>query len=60
MGSGWIDQRGQLRSFDAAVDLLRVRHPLHQLLRRGQFEKEMREYLLRAFDEELVLLSVVR
>ena len=55
MGSGWLDQQGQLRSFDAAVDLLGVRHPLHQLLWRGQFEKQMSKYLLRAIDEEFVL-----
>ena len=42
-------------SFDAAVDLFRVRHPLHQLLRRGQFEKQMSEDFLRAFDEEFAL-----
>ena len=55
VGSGWLDQQGQLRSFDAAVDFLGVRHPLHQLLGRGQFEKEMSKYLLRAIDEEFVL-----
>jgi hypothetical protein len=55
VGSGWLDQQGEFRSFDSAVDLLGVRHPLHQLLGRWQFEKQMSKYLLRAIDEEFVL-----
>ena len=55
---GWVDQRGQFGVLHAVVDLLRVRHPLHQLLRRGQFEKQMGEYFLRAFDEKLALLII--
>ncbi|HTV04242.1 MAG TPA: hypothetical protein VME86_02660 [Acidobacteriaceae bacterium] len=50
-----VNQSGQLGSFDAFVDLVRVRHPVDQLLRRRQAEQQVSEDLLWAFDEELAL-----
>src|SRR5208283_580819 len=47
-------------SFEPPVDLLRVRHPLHQLLWRGAIGHQEGEDLLRRFDEKLTLLVLRR
>src|ERR1700730_9178414 len=49
-----------LCSFQPSVDLLRVRHPLHQLLCRGAIGHQECEDLLRGLDEELTLLVLRR
>src|SRR5882672_752710 len=49
-----------LCSFQPAVDLLRVRHPLHQLLWRGAIGHQEGEDLLRRLDEKLTLLVLWR
>src|SRR6202166_1940702 len=49
-----------LCSFQPTVDLLRVRHPLHQLLWRGAIGHQECEDLLRGLDEELTLLVLRR
>src|ERR1700693_6389396 len=49
-----------LCSFQPAVDLLRVRHPLHQLLWRGAIGHQEGEDLLRRLDEKLALLVLWR
>ncbi len=49
-----------LCSFQSAVDLLRVRHPLHQLLWRGAIGHQEGEDLLRRLDEKLTLLVLWR
>src|ERR1700723_3083127 len=49
-----------LRSFQPSVDLLRVRHPLHQLLRRRAIGHQEGEDLLRGLDEKLTLLVLRR
>src|SRR6201987_555514 len=49
-----------LCSFQPSVDLLRVRHPLHQLLRRRTVGHQEREDLLRGLDEKLTLLVLRR
>src|SRR5208283_3646565 len=47
-------------SFQPAVDLLRVRHPLHQLLWRGAIGHQEGKDLLRRLDEKLTLLILRR
>src|ERR1700685_2254388 len=49
-----------LCSFQPSVDLLRVRHPLHQLLWRRAIGHQEGEDLLRGLDEELTLLVLRR
>src|SRR5580700_5020632 len=49
-----------LCSFQPPVDLLRVRHPLHQLLWRGAIGHQEGEDLLRRLDEKLTLLVLWR
>src|SRR5580700_8165510 len=49
-----------LCSFQPSVDLLRVRHPLHQLRRRRAIGHQEGEDLLRGFDEKLPLLVLRR
>src|ERR1700693_3298046 len=49
-----------LCSFQPPVDLLRVRHPLHQLLWRGAIGHQESEDLLRGLDEKLTLLVLRR
>src|SRR5712692_1402133 len=49
-----------LCSFQPAVDLLRVRHPVHQLLWRGAIGHEESEDLLRRLDEKLTLFVLRR
>src|SRR5580658_486353 len=49
-----------LCSFQPSVDLLRVRHPLHQLLWRGAIGHQECEDLLRGLDEKLTLLVLWR
>src|SRR5947209_5595433 len=49
-----------LCSFEPSVDLLRVRHPLHQLLRRRAIGHQEGEDLLRGLDEKLTLLVLRR
>src|ERR1700684_1598828 len=49
-----------LRPFQPSVDLLRVRHPLHQLLWRGAIGHQEGEDLLRRLDEKLALLVLRR
>src|ERR1035438_9646528 len=49
-----------LCSFQPAVDLLRVRHPLHQLFWRGTIGHQECEDLLRRLDEKFTLLVLWR
>src|SRR5882672_7366576 len=49
-----------LCSFQPSVDLLRVRHPLHQLLWRRAISHQEGEDLLRGLDEKLTLLVLWR
>src|ERR1700688_938783 len=49
-----------LSSFQPSVDLLRVRHPLHQLLWRRAISHQEGENLLRGFDEKLTFLVLRR
>src|SRR5579864_2143370 len=49
-----------LCSFQPSVDLLRVRHPLHQLLRRRAIGHQEREDLLGGLDEKFTLLVLRR
>src|SRR5260370_34090892 len=49
-----------LCSFQPSVDLLRVRHPLHQLLWRRAIGHQEGEDLLRGFDEKFTLLVLRR
>src|ERR1700733_12675806 len=49
-----------LGSFKPSVDLLRVRHPLHQLLWRRAIGHQEGKDLLRRLDEKLTLLVLRR
>ena len=55
-----VDQVSMLCSFEPSVDLLRVRHPLHQLLWRRAIGHQEGEDLLRGLDEKLTLLVLRR
>ena len=55
-----VDQVSMLCSFQPSVDLLRVRHPLHQLLWRRAIGHQEGEDLLRGLDEKLTLLVLRR
>src|SRR5581483_1642581 len=55
-----VDQVSMFCSFQPSVDLLRVRHPLHQLLWRGAIGHQEGEDLLWRFDEKLTLFVLRR
>ena len=55
-----MDQGRQFGILDPPVDLLRVGHPLDQLLRRWQIEQQMSKDFLRTFDKEFTLFVVGR
>ena len=51
----WVNEVRVLGAFQPAVDLFRVRHPLHQLIGRRPVGHQEGKDFLRRFDEKLTL-----